>query len=151
MRASNVPVTDSRYTVAKMLSKASRVVLDTLLPSGANPRLPLGIFDAGFEAFWADLERTALPAWRWGFQAAVFTAVWVAPLLIRRLPPLTRLDRPTRERALAALGASRAAVLRQMLTLLKTIAGFCYGANPRVREAIGYPRQRNPPRPEAAP
>ena len=47
-----------------MLSQADRIVLDTLLPSHANPLLPLGIFDAGFEAFWADLEQTALPAWR---------------------------------------------------------------------------------------
>jgi len=134
-----------------MLGKASRVVLDTLLPSSANPLLPLGIFDAGFDAFWAELERSALPAWRWGLRAGVFTAVWVAPLLIRRLPPLTRLDRPTRERALAALGDSNVSLLRQMLTVLKTMAGLCYGADPRVREAIGYPRQADQPRREPAP
>ena len=128
-----------------MLSQPARIVLDTLLPSGANPLLPLGIFDAGFDAFWADLEQTALPAWGWGFRAAVVTAVWAAPLLIRRLPPLTRLDRSARERALTALGASRFALLRQMLTLLKTVAGLCYGADPRVRQAIGYPRREPAP------
>jgi hypothetical protein len=134
-----------------MLNQNARAVLDTLLPSHANPVLPLGIFDAGFDAFWADVEQTALPAWRWGFRAAVFTAVWVAPLLIRRRPPLTRLDRPARERALAAMGASRFPLIRQMLVLLKTIAGFCYGAGPRVRAAIGYPRQPEHTRREAAP
>jgi hypothetical protein len=134
-----------------MLNHAARVVLDTLLPSNAHPVLALGLFDAGFDAFWADLERSALPAWRWGFRAAVFTAVWVSPLLIRRLPPLTRLDRPTRERALAALGDSNVYLLRQMLTLLKTMAGLCYGADPRVRQALGYPRQPDHPQREAAP
>jgi hypothetical protein len=134
-----------------MLNHAARVVLDTLLPSHAHPVLDLGLFDAGFDAFWADLERSALPAWRWGFRAAVFTAVWVSPLLIRRLPPLTRLDRPTRERALAALGDSNVYLLRQMLTLLKTMAGLCYGADPRVRQALGYPRQPDHPQREAAP
>jgi len=128
-----------------MLNHATRAVLDTLLPSGANPQLPLGLFDAGFDDFWADFDQTALPAWRWGFRAAALTAVWAAPLLIRRRPPLTRLDRPTRERALAAMGASHLALLRQMLGLLKTVAGFCYGADPRVRQAIGYPRQESVP------
>jgi hypothetical protein len=133
-----------------MLNHSARAVLDTLLPSDAHPVLRLGIFDAGFDAFWTDFEHSALPAWRWGFGAAVFTAVWVAPPLIRRLPPLTRLDRPTRELALAAMGKSRFALMRQMLTLLKTVAGFCYGADPRVREAVGYPRQADRPRGEAA-
>ena len=128
-----------------MLNKTTRVVLDTLLPSNAHPLLPLGILDAGFDDFWTDFECTALPAWRWGFRAALLTAVWAAPLLIRRLPPLTRYDRPTRERALAAMGASRSSLMRQMLNLLKTVAGFCHGADPRVREAIGYPRQEPAP------
>jgi len=127
-----------------MLSQHARVVLDTLLPSGANPVLPYGLFDTGFDTFWADVEQTALPAWRWGLRAAVFTAVWAAPLLIGRLPPLTRLDRPTRERALAAMGASHVYLLRQMLGLLKTIACLGYGASPQVRAAIGHPRPEAP-------
>jgi hypothetical protein len=128
-----------------MLDHHARVVLDTLLPSQAHPRLPLGLFEAGFDDFWAELERSALPAWVWGFRAALFCAVWVAPLLIRRIPPLSRLDRPARERALAAMGAARFYPLRQMLPLLKTLAGFCYGAHPAVRAAIGYPRQERAP------
>ena len=128
-----------------MLNNAARVVLDTLLPSSANPLLPFGLFDTGFDVFWADVEQTALPAWRWGLRAAVLTAVWAAPLLIRRLPPLTRLDRPARERALAAMGASRVYLLRQMLGLLKTSAALGYGASPQVRAAIGHPRREAAP------
>jgi hypothetical protein len=131
-----------------MLSKQTRIVLDTLLPSEAHPRLKSGIFDTDFDAFWSDVERTALPAWRWGFYTAVWAANWIAPLLIRRLPPLNQYDRQTRERALAAMETSRVYFLRQMMGLLKTIVCFGYGADRNVRDAIGYPRQPEEPRPQ---
>jgi len=124
-----------------MLSKSSRIILDTLLPANAHPALKVGIFDAGFDEFWAEVARTALPAWRWGLRAAILSANWIAPVLVGRLPPLTMHDRPTRERALAAMAASRVSALRQMVGLLKTIGSLCYGASPEVRAAIGYPRQ----------
>jgi len=129
-----------------MLSKQSRIVLDTLLPSRAHPTLNYGVFDAGFNEFWAEFERTALPSLRWGLSTAVFAATWIAPLLIHRLPPLTLHDRPTRERALAAMGASRSYILRQLFVVLKTTVCFCYGADPNVRDAIGYPLQHDDPR-----
>jgi hypothetical protein len=122
-----------------MLSRQSRIILDTLVPAGAHPVLNIGILEAGFEEFLAELERSALPGWRWGLRAALLAANWAAPLLIGRLPPLTLHDRPTRERALAAMENSRIAGLRQMMGLLKTIVGFCYGADANVRAAIGYP------------
>ena len=120
-----------------MLSPRERCVLDTLLPSGAHPDLKLGIFDAGFEAFHEDFERTALPSMRWGFRAALFVAAWVSPLLIARLPPITRLERPERERALDALAGSRVYLLRQILLLLKAVVCFGYGGNREVRAALG--------------
>jgi hypothetical protein len=134
-----------------MLSRQSRLVLDTLLPSGAHPTLKYGVFDTGFEAFWSDFERTALPSLRWGFRAALFAAIWVAPLLIRRFPPLTLYARPTCERALAAMASSHVYLLRQLFVVLKTTVGFCYGADPNVRDAIGYPRQPDDPRRKVAP
>jgi hypothetical protein len=134
-----------------MLSKHARVVLDTLLPAGAHPALKYGVFDAGFEAFWSDFERTALPSLRWGFRAALFAAIWAAPLLIRRFPPLTLYARPTRERALAAMASSNVYLLRQLFVVLKTTVGFCYGADRNVRDAIGYPRQHDDPRRKVAP
>lgn len=129
-----------------MLSATARLILDTLLPSGAHPTLKSGVFDAGFDAFWSDFERTALPAWRWGFHSALWAANWIAPLLIRRLPPLAQHDRRTRERALAAMETSRFYFLRQMMALLKTIVCFGYGADRDVRDAIGYPIQHDDPR-----
>ena len=126
-----------------MLSRQSRILLDTLLPAGSHPGLKIGLLDAGFDEFWQDLERTALPSLRWGFLAAMFAANWVSPLLVRRLPPLALHDRPTRERALAAMETSRISLLWQLMSLLKTIVCFCYGANRDVRAVIGYPRQSN--------
>ena len=129
-----------------MLSKQSRIVLDTLLPSGVYPDLKYGIFDAGFDEFWSEVERTALPSLRWGFRVALFTAIWIAPLLIRRLPPLSLYDQLTRERTLAAMESSRFYILRQLFVVLKTTVGFCYGADPNVRDATGYPPQHDDPR-----
>jgi hypothetical protein len=134
-----------------MLSKSARVVLDTLRPSEAHPILKFGVFDTDFDAFWSDVERTALPVWRWGFHAALWVANWIAPLLIGRLPPFHQHDRQTRERALVAMENSRIAVLRQMMGLLKTILCFGYGADRNVRDAIGYPRQPDDPRQKVRP
>ncbi len=134
-----------------MFSKQSRLILDTLLPSEAHPDLKYGVFDSGFETFWSDFERQAVPSLRWGFRAALFTAIWIAPFLIYRLPPLTFYDRSTRERALATMETSRAYFLRQMMVLLKTTVSFCYGADSGVREAIGYPLQPGDVRSKEAP
>jgi hypothetical protein len=132
-----------------MLSEHARVVLDTLLPSGAHPDMKYGVFDTGFDAFWSEFERTALPSLRRTIRAALFAAIWIAPLLIGRMPPLGLHDQPTRERALAAMACSRSYLLRQMLQLLKTTACFCYGADPGVRDAVGYPLQHDDPRHKA--
>jgi len=127
-----------------MLKRSSRIVLDTLLPSEGNQVLKYGVLDTDFEAFCSDFERTALPAWRWGFYLALWVANWIAPLLIYRLPPLTRHDRRTRERALTVMETSRVYVLRQLMGLLKTIVCFGYGADQNVRNAIGYPPSEGP-------
>ena len=133
-----------------LLSQRARVVFDTLLPDGAHPTLPYGALEAGFDAFWSDFERTTLPAMHRPFRVALAAATWVAPLLIGRRPPLARHDRDTRERALAAMGTSRWYLWRQLLMVLKMTASLCYGADPAVREAIGYPAQPVDPGGKAA-
>jgi hypothetical protein len=123
----------------KTLNRRERLILDTLLPGGADPGLPYGLFDDRSEAFWLEFKRSSAPTWRLGLRLALFVTTWVAPLLILRPPPLTLYSRSTRERALRAMGSSRFYLLRQTLQLLKTIASLCYGADPRVRQAVGYP------------
>ncbi|HXD08817.1 MAG TPA: hypothetical protein VN653_02040 [Anaerolineales bacterium] len=103
--------------------------------------MPRGLFDAGFETFYQNFARTTNGTLRHGFQFALFAAIWISPLLIRRIPPITLHARETRERALAAMEISRFYFLRQMLLILKNVAALCYGANREVRDAIGYPRQ----------
>ncbi len=127
-----------------MLDKRARVVLDTLLPSGAHPDLKLGALSAGFEDFLPHFERTAAFPMRLGFRAALFASVWIAPLLILRLPPFDRLKKKDREKALEALGKSRIYVLRQLLLLLKSIVCFSYAVHPEVRKALGLPPAKVP-------
>jgi hypothetical protein len=50
------------------------------------------------------------------------------------LLPQGRLDRHARK-----LAASRFYVVRQLIFLVKMIAGFCWGADPKVRQAFNLP------------
>jgi hypothetical protein len=120
------------------LGQHGRIVLDTLLPANADPRLPLGVLDVGFTDFHREFERTASPSLRAAFRASLLAAIWVSPLLIRRAPPLSRLPRTARERALAAMATSRVGLLNQLLVVLKLVAAMSYGAQPVVRNAVGY-------------
>lgn len=131
-----------------MLNSRARMVLDTLLPSQAHPQLGYGVFDAGFEAFYKDFARTANSSLRWGFQIALMSAIWVSPLLIGRIPPITLYPRETREQALAAMENSRFYALRQLMLILKTVICLSYGADRQVRDAIGYPLQADDERRE---
>jgi len=126
-----------------MLSSRQRAALDALLPSDAHPVLTRGLFDAGFDEFHASFEREAHPSLRWTFRAALWCAVWVSPLLIGALPPVSRLGRDDRERALGALVSHPWYPLRQMGFVLKAVAAFCYGADRASRRAVGYPRQHD--------
>ena len=120
------------------LNRLDRAVLDALLPAGANAELPLGALDSGFEDFLVDFESQGAAQLRWTFGLSLFAAAWVAPLLIRRLPPLTRLAPGDRERALESMDRSNVTILRQLMRVLKTVVGLHYGAVPAVRRAIGY-------------
>jgi len=121
-----------------VLNRRQRAVIEALVPKDGPAPLP-GAFDANFEEFFARFEATALPSMRWGFAAGLWVAAWIAPALILKLPPITRLSTEDREAALEALGKSRIYLLRQMLLLLKAVVSFCYGANPKVRQALGVP------------
>lgn len=123
---------------SRRLSRVDSAVIDALLPADADERLPVGVLDSGFEAFLDDFARLAAPNLQRGFWISLLAAGWVAPLLVRRLPPLSRLPLGDRGRALEAMERSRLAVLRQLLSVLKTVVSLHYGAVPEVRRAIGY-------------
>ena len=128
----------ARVRNGSRLGAVDRAVLEALLPAGANRLLPLGVLDSGFEAFLPEFERDAAPQLRRAFRAALLAGGWLAPLLVRRLPPLSRLAPSERERALEAFGHSNVTVLRQLASVLKTVVALHYGAVAEVRQAIGY-------------
>ena len=125
--------------MSRMLKSRHRAVLDALLPSGASADFPDGAFDSGFDAFYAEFQRDAPLSMRLAFSAALETACWLAPALISRRPPLSRLPREDAERSLEALGKSRSYLLRQQLLLLKTVLALHFGGLPKTRRAVGYP------------
>lgn len=107
-----------------------------MLPAD-HPTLP-GVFDAGFDAMYADFRDNAVFEMRLGFRLALFVAIWIAPLLIGRVGPISRLARPERVAALNALYESRFNAMRQMVVILKVTICLAYGADPAVRRAIGF-------------
>jgi len=120
------------------MNPRQRAVIEAMVPEGGHPSLP-GAFSSGFAQFHARFQETALLSMRLGFWAALLAGAWLAPILIGKLPPITRLSIDDRERALEALGKSRFYFVRQMLLLLKAIISFHYGAQRDVRDALGFP------------
>src|SRR5207244_2921319 len=111
------------------MNARERAVLDALLPSAAAPGLP-GLLETDVEGFLASFRAEASPGMRVGLSAALWAAVWVAPLLVFRAPPISRLSPDDRERALEALVSSRVYALRQLGLVLKAVVCFAYGAHP---------------------
>lgn len=120
------------------LSAVDRAVLEALLPGGVNPILPLGVMESGFEAFLDEFEALGAIELRRVFRIGLVGAGWIAPLLVGRLPPLSRLSPAARERSLAAMETSEVTLLRQLVRVLKTVVGLHYGSLPAVRRSVGY-------------
>ena len=120
------------------LNRLDRAVLDALLPPRAHAMLPLGVLDSGFDRFLIEFESDGAPPLRRVFRLSLIAAGWLAPLLIRRLPPLSRLSPQDRERALESMDRSNITILRQLMRVLKTVVAFHYGSVLSVRQAIGY-------------
>jgi hypothetical protein len=117
------------------LSQA-RAIVETLLPAEAG--MPAGV-ETGAVEFLEGFHREAPASMVLAARAAVLFAGWAAPLMILRLPPLSRLSAEDRERALGAMARSNWYIPRQLLLLLKATVSFQYGADPRVRAKIGFP------------
>lgn len=120
------------------LNAVDRAVLETLLPGGVSPVLSLGVLDTGFDEFLDDFRKLGAADLQRAFRIALLAAGWMAPLLVGRVPPLSRLSPADRERALTAMDGSEVAILRQLVRVLKTVVGLHYGAVPAVRRTIGY-------------
>lgn len=120
------------------LTAVDRTVLETLLPGGVSSALPLGVLETDLDRFLEDFKELGATDLQRAFRIALISAGWIAPLLIHRLPPLSRLSPSERELALTAMDGSGVAILRQLVRVLKTVVGLHYGAVPSVRRTIGY-------------
>jgi hypothetical protein len=127
------------------VTNRTRVVLETLLPDDAHPVLTKGLEGAGFERFYEEFSRSGTSKLRFSFRLGLFLMIWVAPLMVWRLPPLSMYKRTTRERALNRFLISRITVFRQIALTVKLVVSLCYGADRDVRDAIGYPPQHDDP------
>ena len=94
--------------------------------------------ESGFEGFLGAFEAQVAPQLRSAFRWALVASIWIAPLLIRRLPPIGRLTATDRAAALRAMERSSVVALRQLVRVLKTVVALHYGAVPEVRQAIRY-------------
>jgi hypothetical protein len=104
----------------------------------AEPPLP-GVLDTDFDGFVRSFLPSAHPLLSLGFRAGCLAAAWVSPVLIRRVPPITRLSPADRERALDAFSRTRVHSLRRLSGALRLVVALGYGGDERVRAAIGFP------------
>ncbi|HET7482349.1 MAG TPA: hypothetical protein VFK89_05750 [Actinomycetota bacterium] len=121
------------------LRRRARVVLQTLVPEQAHPVLTKGIEGVRFDDFYADFAANASGKLLLSFRASLFLAIWVAPLLVGRIPPITRHRADVRRRILDRFFASRIALFRQIALTMKFVVSLCYGADDDVRRAVGLP------------
>jgi hypothetical protein len=113
-----------------------RFTMCSLYPRTA--RLP-GVGDTGVDQFLARFRReTTLAMWLGICLGALLfvlspigTVGWPVPAFWL---PRAKLDRHARK-----LAASRFYLVRQLIVLVKMMAGFCWGADPKVRRAFNLP------------
>jgi len=75
---------------------------------------------------------------RLALRFAVWLVCWLGPLAARRLPPFTRLGADDRDRVLTVLGGSDNFLLRELVVLLKLVAGLVRELDPGFRQALGW-------------
>jgi hypothetical protein len=101
-------------------------LFDAILAPRTNLRLPLGAVDAGVVAFF-EQHLTSLPTrTRWALRVAVDALAALTPLHPRGA-----------HAALEQLADSRIYVLREAVTLLKSVVCLGYFAHPQVRRELG--------------
>ena len=69
---------------------------------------------------------------------AVWLLAWAGPLFIGRLPTFGRLSPDDRDRVLARMGGSDNYLVREMVVLLKLVAGLVLELDPSFGKALGW-------------
>ena len=125
-----------------MLQWVIRSALSDVMPEGAA--LP-GVVEAGWDDFYARYRQEA--SWAMWSGLALGALVFVsAPLLTVGWPlPSFWLPRAVRDRHADKMMGHPIYLVRQSAFLLKLNAGFCWGADPAVRAALGLGPYRPDP------
>jgi hypothetical protein len=102
-------------------------VFDTVVPSGATPRLPIGAKDAPMERFIDDLFARAPLHFLLGLRACLWILAFAPLFVIGRARTFEALEPELRLEVLDRLSRSERYVLRELPLLFKTTAclGFC--------------------------
>lgn len=112
-----------------------RALVDFFPPHDGIP----GIADADLDDFLVRYRREVALPMRLGIQFAVVLYT-LSPLFTVRRPVLASMLSPAlRDVHAHRIATSRLYLVRQAMFLLKTVGGLCWGAHPRIREALGLP------------
>lgn len=94
----------------------------------------LGALD--LTAFWNELTFVAPPLLRLGLRVAVWMLTLSPLLLLGRVSLFPGLSDDEKDALLTRADSSRLFLLRQLVAVLKVVAGFAYFSDPRVRASL---------------
>lgn len=114
----------------------ARAVFETILPSGADPRLPIGARDVDMVARLERLLSVSPPHAVWGARAAFVLLQALPPFLSGELRTFLGLPDRLREDLLRRAAESNVYILREAMALVKTVALMAYFDDPRTVEAL---------------
>lgn len=78
------------------------------------------------------------PLQKLALRFAVWLVAWIGPLYAGRLPTFQRLSSGDRDRALSRMGRSDLFVVREMVVLVKLVAGLVRELDPGFGKALGW-------------
>jgi hypothetical protein len=117
--------------------RALHALFDTMLPSGAHPRVPLGARDVPMERFVDDLLAQTAPRFLLGLRASLWVIV-LSPLLVLGRPrTFLGLSPANRLLLLDRLRAHPRYFVRETINVVKAVACLGYCALPSVRAQVG--------------
>ena len=121
-------------------------IFETLLPSGVDPRLPIGAADVPMGSFIDDLLRHAPLLAVMGLRAGLWMLMLAPPVAIGRWRSFLGLETGVRLAVLERMRRSRHYLVREVALLFKIIGclGFC--GLPAVQRSLGiFPTDETPP------
>ncbi|MEK7867033.1 MAG: hypothetical protein AAB434_10150 [Planctomycetota bacterium] len=114
----------------------AQAVFETLLPSGADPRLPIGARDVDMVGRLERLLSVSPLHAAWGARMAFVLIQALPPFLAGEMATFRGLTERLRERVLQRCAESPVYILREAMALVKTVALMAYFDDPRTVQAI---------------